>query len=146
MCVLSCSVISDLCNPMDYRLPGSSVHGIFQARILEWITISSSREYSQLRDQSHFSIEGKLFITEQLGKHPYYTLNSKSQYVRFFFFFKQKQHINDSFPELYLLWSFNLWVIKCFILRHYSCYIFGAAFAFSIPISTNFWWTFISLQ
>ena len=43
MCVLSCSVISDLCNPMDYRLPGSSVHGIFQARILEWITISSSK-------------------------------------------------------------------------------------------------------
>ena len=30
MCVLSRSVISDLCNPMDYRLPGSSVHGIFQ--------------------------------------------------------------------------------------------------------------------
>ena len=32
-----------LCNPMDGSLPGSSVHGIFQARILEWIAISSSR-------------------------------------------------------------------------------------------------------
>ena len=32
-----------LCDPMDYNLPGSSVHGIFQARILEWIAISSSR-------------------------------------------------------------------------------------------------------
>ena len=29
-----------LCNPMDYSLPGSSVHGIFQARILEWVAIS----------------------------------------------------------------------------------------------------------
>ena len=31
-----------LCNPMDYSLPGSSVHGIFQARILEWVDISFS--------------------------------------------------------------------------------------------------------
>ena len=29
-----------LCNPVDYSLPGSSVHGILQARILEWVTIS----------------------------------------------------------------------------------------------------------
>ena len=32
-----------LCNPMDCSLPGSSVHGILQARILEWVTISSPR-------------------------------------------------------------------------------------------------------
>ena len=32
-----------LCNPMDCSSPGSSVHGIFQARILEWVAISSSR-------------------------------------------------------------------------------------------------------
>ena len=31
-----------LCNPMDYGLPGSSVHGIFQARVLEWVAISFS--------------------------------------------------------------------------------------------------------
>ena len=30
-----------LCNPMDCSLPGSSIHGIFQARILEWVAISS---------------------------------------------------------------------------------------------------------
>ena len=30
-----------LCNPMDYSLPGSSVHGIFQARILEWVALPS---------------------------------------------------------------------------------------------------------
>ena len=29
-----------LCNPMDYSPPGSSIHGIFQARVLEWIAIS----------------------------------------------------------------------------------------------------------
>ena len=32
-----------LCDPMDYSPPGSSVHGIMQARILEWVAISSSR-------------------------------------------------------------------------------------------------------
>ena len=37
---------------MDYSLPGSSVHGIFQARELEWVAISSSRVSSQLMDQT----------------------------------------------------------------------------------------------
>ena len=32
-----------LCDPMDYRPPGSSVHGILQARILEWAAMPSSR-------------------------------------------------------------------------------------------------------
>ena len=35
---------SDSCDPMDCNLPGSSVHGILQARILEWVAISFSRE------------------------------------------------------------------------------------------------------
>ena len=35
-----------LCNPMDCSVPGSSVHGIFQARMLEWVAISSSRDSS----------------------------------------------------------------------------------------------------
>ena len=44
-----------LCDPMDCSLPGSSVHGIFQAVILEWIAISFSRGSSQLRDQTRVS-------------------------------------------------------------------------------------------
>ena len=32
-----------LCNPMDYSLPGASVHGTLQARILEWVAMPSSR-------------------------------------------------------------------------------------------------------
>ena len=38
-----------LCNPMDCGPPGSSVHGIFQARILEWVAISYSRRSSRPR-------------------------------------------------------------------------------------------------
>ena len=43
------------CNPMDYSLPGSSVCGIFQARILEQIAISFSKGSSQPRDRTHVS-------------------------------------------------------------------------------------------
>ena len=39
-----------LCDPMDCSLPGSSVHGIFQVRILEWAAISISRRSSRPRD------------------------------------------------------------------------------------------------
>ena len=42
-----------LCNPMNCNLPGSSVHGIFQARILEWVAISYSRGSSWPRDGTH---------------------------------------------------------------------------------------------
>ena len=54
-CVCKCSVTQScpiLCDPMDCSPPGSSVHGIFQARTLEWVAISYSRGYSQLRDRT----------------------------------------------------------------------------------------------
>ena len=44
-----------LCDPMDCGLPGSSVHGIFQARILEWVAISFSRGSSTPRNQTWVS-------------------------------------------------------------------------------------------
>ena len=44
-----------LCDPMDCSLPGSSVHGIFQAIVLEWIAISFSRGSSQPRDWTRVS-------------------------------------------------------------------------------------------
>ena len=40
-----------LCDPMDCSPPGSSVHGILQARILEWVAIPFSKGFSQPRDQ-----------------------------------------------------------------------------------------------
>ena len=36
------SVVSDSSDPMDYSLPGSSIHGIFQAKVLEWGAIAFS--------------------------------------------------------------------------------------------------------
>ena len=42
VCVLVTSVVSDSCDPVDCSPPGSSVHGILQARILEWTSAMSS--------------------------------------------------------------------------------------------------------
>ena len=56
------SVVSDSCDPMDCSPPGSSVHGIFQARILEWLAISSSRRSSWPRDWTQVShVAGRCF-------------------------------------------------------------------------------------
>ena len=66
MKVLSRSVLSSLCDPMDCRLLGSSVHGILQARILEWVAIPFSRGSSRPKDQAHISRMGR--ETEPAGK------------------------------------------------------------------------------
>jgi len=61
-CVLSCSVVFNSLRPMDWGLPGSSVHEILQARILESVAIPFSRGSSQARDRTQVShIAGKFF-------------------------------------------------------------------------------------
>ena len=48
--VLVIQTCMTLCNRMDYNPPGSSVHRISQAKVLEWVAISFSRESSRTRD------------------------------------------------------------------------------------------------
>ena len=58
-----------LCDPLNGGPPGSSVHGISQTRILEWVAISSSRGSSQPRDRSWAShTAGRLFTVWAPGK------------------------------------------------------------------------------
>ena len=52
-----------ICDPMDCSLPGSSVHGILQARILEWVAVPFSRGSSQPRDQMKVSRIASGFFT-----------------------------------------------------------------------------------
>ena len=54
-CCAAAQLCLILCNPMDCGPPGSSVHGILQARILDWVAISSSRGSSQPRDCTQVS-------------------------------------------------------------------------------------------
>ena len=49
-----------LCDAMDCRSPGSSVHGILQARILEWVAIPFSRGSSQPRDSAGVSCNARI--------------------------------------------------------------------------------------
>ena len=66
VCAQSCPA---LCNPMDYSPPGSSVHGIFQTRILEQVVICFPRGSSWPRDLTYIScVAGGFFTTEPPGK------------------------------------------------------------------------------
>ena len=103
MCVLSRSVVSD-CDRMDCSLPGSSVHGIFQARILEWVAISSFRESSQPRYRTHGSYIGRwiLLWLSHLGspnlnhKHLLKNENEKRSQALFPYFFEYSTFIQFS--------------------------------------------------
>ena len=58
-----------LCNAMDGGPPGSSVHGNFQARILEWVAYPFSRGSSQPRNETGFpALQADSVLSEPLGK------------------------------------------------------------------------------
>ena len=65
VCAVSCSV-AQLCltllRPHGHSPPGSAVQGILQARILEWVAISSSRGSSRPRDRTHISCIGRQIL------------------------------------------------------------------------------------
>ena len=83
VCVQSCSTLWD---PMDCSLPGFPVHGIFQARIMEWVAISFSRGSSQPRDRTQVShTAGRHFTLWTTGEEyhrPYVTSNFLWSFLR----------------------------------------------------------------
>ena len=67
----ACSVTKlcpTLCDPIDCSPPGSTVHGILQARILEWVVMPFSRGSSQPRDRTPASCIAGRFLTKLRGK------------------------------------------------------------------------------
>ena len=72
MCAKSFQSHLTLCDLMDGNPPGSAVHGILQARILEWGAVPYSRASTQARDQTHtpcsFCSAGGQFTAEPRGK------------------------------------------------------------------------------
>ena len=60
--VLVTQLCPTLCDPMDYNLPDSSVHGISQERILEWVAICFSRGSSQPSNQTCVSCIGRQIL------------------------------------------------------------------------------------
>ena len=91
-----------LCDPMDCSLPRFSTHGIFQARVLEWVAISFSRGFSQPKDQTWVSrIVGRCFTI-------WATKLSKNRYRP---------------PTLFFLSSFIFFPPSCFYGAN-KCYFF----------------------
>ena len=87
---LSHRVVSDSCDPMDYSLPGSSVHEISQARTLEWVAISFSRgsSWPRIKPESP-ALAGAFFTTEPPGK-----ALSSSTFLFFFYLFFLCLHLS----------------------------------------------------
>ena len=72
-----------LCDPMDYSLPGSSVHGIFQARILVWVAISCSQGSFQPKDQtSIFCTDKQILYQLNHLESPKRMISSLEQIIR----------------------------------------------------------------
>ena len=65
LCLLS--TVQLFFDPMDCSQPGSPVHGISQARILEWVAISSSRGSSQPSDGTYVSCVGRQILYQSLS-------------------------------------------------------------------------------
>ena len=72
--VLVAKLCPTLCEHMDYCPSGFSVHGIFQARILEWVTILFSRGFSWPRDCTHASVSciGRRFLYRWATREAHY--------------------------------------------------------------------------
>ena len=71
MCVCVCEVTQScptLCDPMDCSLPGSSFHGILQARVLEWVAISFSQKKTRSKTFMKGRQEGK-FNSKTVSSH-----------------------------------------------------------------------------
>ena len=102
-----------LCDPMDCSPPGSSVHGILQARILEWVAISFSRGSSQLSDQTQVSHIAGGFFTSWAIKEAPTTLNA-------LFIYTNKALLIYSTKALFITKLFYLvsWLLKKYKHRH----------------------------
>ena len=75
VCAKSLHTCLTLCNPMDCNPPGFSVHGILQARILEWVVMPSCRGSSRPRDRTH------VFYMSCLGRWVLYDQHHRLYYV-----------------------------------------------------------------
>ena len=73
-CMLSLQSCATLCNPMDCSPPGFSVHGIFQARLLEWVAVPSSRGSSWPR---HWTRISYIYLHGQVGSLPLVPVGKK---------------------------------------------------------------------
>ena len=87
-----------LCDPMNCSLPGSSLHGILQARILEWVPMPSSRDFPNpgVKPTSHMSPElaGSFFTTSATWEAPQIIIETPKK-LYFFAFLSEYAYISN---------------------------------------------------
>ena len=149
LCCCCCLVIKlcpTLCNPVDSSPPGSSVHGIFQARILESVAISFSKGFSQPRDWTRISWIGKWiyhwatwekplihYSVGQIGnqKTPSSSFSSFSRVLIMFQVLKNTRTIKTSYTILpildkKLIWITNLYWFQYHLSIHQNSYQYSS--------------------
>ena len=119
LCVhVSHSVVSDCCDPMDCSLPGSSVHGILQARVLEWVAISFSKTlYLVLIKKKEINLPFTSVHSQGWLPNPEIVF-----WIQVFFFFKE---------------------LFAYLSSHFSCFFF---FFFNLALlykKPKFYWTWL---
>ena len=119
-----------LCDCMDCSRPGSSFHGILQARILEWVAVTSSRGPSQPRDRTHVSCTGGRFFTD------WATREYKAEKL----LFKENDHINCTKEERAIPLQKTTQKL-CVLVISELCFLFFAFFFYLTSCSpTKFMW------
>ena len=127
------SVMSDSCDPIDCNPPGSSIHGISQARILEWAAIFFSRGSSWTRDQIHVKGLDRFYYFQHM-KCPF--LSSRSHLL----FFRCYPWSYDILIGCYMLPSSSTPVMfqRVAILPAWACELRAKGFYFGhIPWARN---------
>ena len=103
-----------LCDPMDCSLPRSSIHAIFQARVLEWVAISFSRGSSQPRDQTWVSrtVGSRFTIWATRGNWAESTCSNYFLSLPFLWFEDEKEmatpNLHSCFSLLFCLWTLRI--------------------------------------
>ena len=129
----SLSVVSDSLWPVDCGPPGSSVHGVLQARILEWVAISFSRGSSQPRNRTHISrIAGRRFNL-------WATREAHAQKIAGRIFIKPLTEVDyvegsvcsGTGAEIFI------WAVQ-FVLTFFFFYFFKPCVGIAFPMKTNF--------
>ena len=104
--MLSCSVMSKSCDPIDCSLPGSFVRGILQARLLEWVAISFSRGSFWPRNWTQVScIAGRLFTDWATRETCLPLLTTSSTFL----------------PLQYIHWEYFFWLSLTYYSRSVVC-------------------------
>ena len=134
-------VVSDCLWPHDCNPPGSSVHGILQARILQWVAISFSRGCSRCRDWTWVSCIAGRFFTVCATREALLVKSSHSKYQKQHSWWKWKIYLPAACwsykgkVKCSCPWSWVIWVVMGFV---YEYKIQGSCFHFFMFYSRVF--------